>query len=326
LYCFAEQYMEGAPGHELRWDDYIYVLDFYERNGEPKVSLLGGEPTTHPYVADMADYAMQRGFDVRVFTSGIMSDRQRERLAAVWNKHDKDVPRHTINFIVNLNHPSETSEAQAKSQAAFMALAGKRASISFNIHRPDFDLNFAFDAIEQHKLEPTIRLGLTHPIAGAGRQAAFLHPKNYRAVAASLERVFPRFQAGAVIPGFDCGFPPCMFTDEQLGKLVKLRARFTWTCGPVIDIGPDLELWPCFPLTEVRGKSLYDFDSIRAIQEYFHKEVRGQRLRKGAYPECAGCTHLERQMCSGGCQSYAVNEVPIEEGSTGAGARDRALG
>jgi len=309
-YCFADKYMEGGSGEFLGWNDFIYVLDFYERNGLRNVSMLGGEPTIHPDIDDMADYALQRGFDVRMFTSGIMGEKTRQRMAAVWERHPREG---AIHFVVNTNHPSDTPPAELKSQVAFLEAAGRRASLSFNIYKSDFDLGFAFDHVLRYGLTKTIRLGLAHPIASAMSSNLFVPPERYREVADQLLRFQPQFEAAGVKPGFDCGFPLCMFDDAQLGALVKLGSTFNWTCGPVIDIGPDLEIWPCFPLTHVRGKSLYDFDTLQEINDYFTREIREKRGgNTGVFVECDDCTHRDRNQCGGGCVTYAIPEASIE--------------
>jgi radical SAM protein with 4Fe4S-binding SPASM domain len=293
---------ESSAGF-LQWDDYVYVLDFYERNHIEKVSLLGGEPTIHPHVTTMVDYALQRGFDVRMFTSGVTAPAVRERLLAVADKHTA----HKINFIVNVNHPSMTKESELKSQVAFLEHAGARASLSFNIYRPDFDLDFTFDYIARYDLSPTLRLGLAHPISMAKGENSFIAPAQYRAAADNLARYFPKFERCRVVPGFDCGFPMCMFTDEQLGALTKLRSTHHWSCGPVVDIGPDLDVWPCFPLSHMRGKSLYEFDTLEQIMNELGADVRARKKgNTGVYVECDGCSLRDRDICGGGCVTYLI--------------------
>lgn len=303
--------MAGAQGDWLAWDDFIYVLDMYERSRVPVLSVLGGEPTLHPDIVPMMDYALKRGFDFRMFTSGIMALQTRERIFEVVQAHESG--KRKITFIVNVNHPSDTPLPHQKAQSDFLELAGPRASISFNIFRLNFDLDFAFDLVSRHDLMPTIRLGLTHPIAEAREGNAFIGPLDYPTVAVRLERYFPKFATNRVIPGFDCGFPVCMFTDAQLGMLLKLQGTFHWTCGPIVDIGPDLEVWPCFPLSHIRGKSLYDFDSIEAVQRYFLEEVRKRRQgNTGIFVECDECDHRLRGLCNGGCQTYTLPEGAVD--------------
>jgi cyclic pyranopterin phosphate synthase len=315
-YCFADQYMSEAAGGFLGWDDYIYVLDFYERNGIRAVSLLGGEPTVHPDAPEMIDYALQRGFDVRVFTSGVMSARTRERVQDVWMRHE---PARSVHFIVNANEPGSTPAGELQSQQAFLELAGSRASLSFNIYRADFDLSFAVGYMSRYDLKPVLRLGLAHPIASAADGNAFVGPEQYRGVADRLASFFPLLDANKVMPSLDCGFPPCMFTDAQLGQLLKLRTVFSWTCGPVIDIGPDLQIWPCFPLSHIRSKTLYDFDTLDDVLRFLSTEVRNRVGGNcGIYLQCDDCAYKARQLCSGGCVTYMLPEGALAQVNPGA--------
>jgi hypothetical protein len=103
------------------------------------------------------------------------------------------------------------------------------------------------------------------------------------------------------IPGFDCGFPICAFTDAALGAFVKSSATFHWRCAPVVDIGPDLSVWPCFPLSRYNRQSLVDFDSMDQLVQRFTDLVRTEtRGVVGMYDACDDCEHLECR-CTGGC-------------------------
>ncbi|MBK7215049.1 MAG: hypothetical protein IPH88_17510 [Bacteroidales bacterium] len=126
--------------------------------------------------------------------------------------------------------------------------------------------------------------------------------------------VFERFR---VKPGLDCGFPLCVFTDDQLGKLYKITAgHLTFGCGPAVDIGPDMNIWSCFPLSEYHKRSIYDFDSIQDIRRYYedlHKNIRIES--SGIFEACDECIHRDEHVCQGGCLAHMLNsfnnEAPI---------------
>jgi radical SAM protein with 4Fe4S-binding SPASM domain len=295
--------MGEASGGVLSWEDYIYVLDYYHRNDVVSVSLLGGEPTLHPGAVEMVDYALRRNFEVRMFTSGVMPNSVRERLGKLISRLR---PECKLHFIVNVNHPRYTPESQRHAQEAFLSLAGPRASISFNIFEPNFELDFAFDLIQRFDLHQNIRLGLTHPIAG-GQKNTHLGPPAYADVASALDSHVDQFIRNRVSIGLDCGFPFCMFTAEQLGRLVSVRATFHWMCGPVVDIGPDLAIWPCFPLSHLRRKTLYDFARLNDIVDWMKQQIHSERAGcQGIYLECDDCHFRSTQMCGGGCVAYSL--------------------
>ena len=71
-YCFARKHMHDAPPEDiLKWEDLIYIVDFFQAGGDTNISLLGGEPFLHPDIVDYILYIIHRGMHVTVFTSGI---------------------------------------------------------------------------------------------------------------------------------------------------------------------------------------------------------------------------------------------------------------
>lgn len=75
-YCFARKHMHDAPPEDiLKWEDLIYIVDFFQSGGDTNISLLGGEPFLHPEIVDYILYIIQRGMHVTVFTSGVVSEK-----------------------------------------------------------------------------------------------------------------------------------------------------------------------------------------------------------------------------------------------------------
>ena len=45
--------MHDAPPEDiLKWEDLIYIVDFFQAGGDTNISLLGGEPFLHPDIVD----------------------------------------------------------------------------------------------------------------------------------------------------------------------------------------------------------------------------------------------------------------------------------
>jgi hypothetical protein len=108
----------------------------------------------------------------------------------------------------------------------------------------------------------------------------------------------------------DCGFTACMFTPTEVGTLQRCGVRFSFACGVVIDIGPGLEAWFCFPLFQLHRERVLDSKNMHELarkfhvftHEYFNKEV-------GIFEECAGCDYMKRRLCQGGCKSFKSIQV-----------------
>jgi len=310
-YCFASKHMtEGAPDAVLSWEDFIYVADFLQNSGERRFPMLGGEPTLHPQFVEFVAYALDRGFRVHVFTSGVVSERTLEAIASEF----RDEPFDRFHFICNLNDPEQTptSASELRNVHRFLARMGERVIPGFNIYRTDFTLDFLFEAINRFGLQRTLRLGLAHPIPGASTACIRIHDIEH-----VIERMFsfrPLFERMRVKPGLDCGFPMCRFTEQQLGWLMRHGAGISeFGCSPVLDIGPDLTVWPCFPLSSFHRKSLLEFNSQKELLAYYrriHDVVRTEI--GGLYPECDSCWYREDGRCAGGCIAHSVGRFQSE--------------
>lgn len=312
-YCFARDEMSGPTGgRSLSWENLIYIADFLWISGQRKVSLLGGEPTIHPQCLDFILYLIDRGFDVTVFTNGILSPSRLEEFR--W--HLTGLPVERLNLVCNLNDPVQTPASLEETQSIhrFLSVMGPWTRPGFNIYRPDFTLDFLFDHISRFGLKRYLRLGIAHPIPGS--KAGFIHSQDIRQVVERLYSYRQLFNSHRVRPRLDCGFPLCKFSDEELGWLHRFPGHYLFGCGPALDISPDMSVYHCFPLASYKRKSLFDFDSLEQINQHFAQfrdEIKAEIA--GIFEECDGCWRQEDGVCGGGglCQIVGsfINEAPI---------------
>lgn len=311
-YCFARKHMaECSPDDVLAWEDLVYLADLFQRAGERRFSLLGGEPTLHPAFNDMVAYLLARDFTVTVFTSGVMAERTLQEAVAAFG----DLAPERLSFVCNLNDPVQTRSSLAEQEGIkrFLAALGERVAPGFNIYRLDFSLDFLFDLINRYGLRRHIRIGLAHPIVGKRNRHIAL--RDMDTVIGRLFSFRPQFEAFQVTPGLDCGFPMCRFSDEQLAWLYRYTGgRNEFGCGPVLDIGPDMSVWSCFPLSGIAKRSVYEFDSLPQMYEYyadFHRKVKVEA--GGVLPECDTCAVRALDHCKGGCLAHNLNAFESEE-------------
>ena len=74
-WCFARPKMDAYTAKgvtEMSWDDFLQVVDFYERSGMRQMNLLGGEPTRHSRLIDILAFLESKQFSVQITTNGIM--------------------------------------------------------------------------------------------------------------------------------------------------------------------------------------------------------------------------------------------------------------
>jgi len=297
----------------LSWENLIYIADFLQAGVEKHISLLGGEPTLHPAFNDFVLYLLERNFQITVFTSGIMEQGMLEEATSLY----RDLPTETLSFVCNVNDPEKTnaSVAEKESIARFFLAFGPRVCPGFNIYRKDFELDFLFKYINEFGLKRTLRIGLAHPIPQFSTDYVSLG--DLESVIQRLFSYIPMFGAFRVKPGLDCGFPLCRFSDAHLSWLYRYTGgKSQFGCGAVIDIGPDMSVWPCFPLYESNRKSLFEFDSFLQVHDYYtrlHQVVRTEV--GGIFEECDDCQLREDGVCNGGCIAHSMarfhQEAPL---------------
>lgn len=311
-YCFARKHMHDAPPEDiLKWEDLIYIADFFQSGGDTNLSLLGGEPFLHPDIVDYILYIISRGMHVTVFTSGVVS----EKVLAEAARKLGCVDPMMLSFVVNLNNPKETSFSENDAVARFLSAFARFSTLSINVYKLKFDYSFAVDTINKHGLQRHIRLGLAHPIPG--KKNMCIKPEQLRAMAEELMAYIPVFESFDIHVGFDCGMPMCIFTDEEIGRLYKHTfGNVNFRCGAAIDVGPDMSVWACFPLSGYNKKSLLEFQNHEELCRFFadfHNSVRVEV--GGIFEKCDNCKYRQQGICSGGCLSHSlnkfINEVPI---------------
>lgn len=306
-YCFAKKHMENSDQKNLQWEDFIYIVDLFSQKQPNHISLLGGEPTLHKDFVDFVAYLFNRKFTVTVFTSGIMSQTKLDKLKATIDQF----PNQHVNFVLNLNHPNMSTDKENERIDSFLEVFGENTTLSFNYYTLNMDMDYLFDYIEKFNLVRHIRLGLAHPIPGENNMC--IPTENFDEMTEHLASYLPKFMKHNVTAGFDCGFPLCSFTDDQLGKFFKLEKGSAgkstkFVCNAALDIGPDMTVWSCFPLSKYHKKSIYEFDSVDDIYAYYqnlHKEVRAKQA--GIFDECDGCIYKENEKCAGGCLAHLIN-------------------
>jgi len=308
-YCFAREHMDDSALTELSWDNLIYIADFLEISKEHKISLLGGEPTLHSHFVDFTTYLLERNFHVNVFTSGIMSKEKLKDLTLYLSK----IPPERLSFTCNMNHPKLSTEKEIDQIHEFLKAFASFTTLGYNIYQTDLDLEFLVQYINKYKLRRHIRFGLAHPIQGG--KNTYIPASELGIMAKKLVAYCGLFEQNNVAPGFDCGMPMCIFSEEELGKLSKAnKGVLKFGCGPAIDTGPDMMVWSCFPLSGLHKKSLYEFNSMQEIHDYFkniHNKVKAEI--GGIFEKCVTCVYLTNEACMGGCIAHSINQLKDEQ-------------
>jgi radical SAM protein with 4Fe4S-binding SPASM domain len=296
-YCFAKASVAlgTASGQwEMSQAELETVLRYLGRERGP-VSLLGGEPTLHSRYADIVRWLAEQEYDIKVFTNGT-TPQLRESLPPA--------SQNLFAVILNLNHPDTYTRQEWTQIEANGRCLGSRLSLSFNVFTTPFSWEYLREAIVAWKLNPVIRIGLAQPIHGTPN--AFLAEAQMDDACCTLVAMAEALACDGIRLGFDCGFRLCMFSPEQRGILAECGTRFLFDCKPILDIGPNLAVWRCFPFSSEPPVKLTDFDSLHQVEEHFERRWARQQAR-GNTAACRSCRYRRMGTCRGGCLSRTLS-------------------
>jgi len=299
-YCFAKARLTSTektsttPLMDMSWEDLLKVTDFLKRSQIKEFRMLGGEPTLHPRFIDICKHALENGFDLKLFTNGIMNDEQVAFLKGL-------APGHLL-IILNLNEPALQTPYEAERVDVTLRELKHCVTLGFTIFEKNFNLGYIFDTIEKYGLMRRIRLGFSSPILGAENK--YVPTSEYPEVGTRIVSFAEEGLKRGILLGFDCGFALCCFTSEQIGRMFYCNAEFKFICDIIVDIGPNLEVWSCFPLSQVHRTHLDQFKDYDAVVEFYRGKFRPYRSF-GCLDQCTDCNNLGRN-CAGGCLSYTI--------------------
>ena len=319
-YCFAKQGVElgrseGDPSMNLSEEHLEEIIRFFRRSQLTTFAVLGGEPTLHPRFGPMMNRILaEESFkSIIVFTNGVISDSALRFLSASQD------PR--LQVTINLNAPEEYNPSQWARVNEVMKSLGARGGLGVNIYFPGQEYDHLITAINEHCLSRQVRLGLTHPILGAGNRYA--REEDIPAIAYDVLAFCEKTHEHGISCSFDCGFRFCMFSIEQHATLLRLAVKFQSICSPVIDIGTDASVWRCFPLTNQAKLKLADFDTRNQMVDFYDDKFK-HVMPMGNLAECSQCIHRANGLCKGGCLARTLDSF----GSQGSSdyAADDAVG
>lgn len=302
-FCFAqrrisEMIQEKDKGLNMSREDIRYTMDFMERTDERALRLLGGEPTLHPEFVDIVNEALARHFHIHVFTNAMMSKEIADFLASL--------PKDRLSILCNISPQANDTERQISLRNYALDRLGDRVTLGITVTEPEFDYEFLLDHIRRFKLRKSIRIGVAQPIVG--KDNVYLKTSDYRAAGRSIANMARACVKSDVLIGFDCGMTLCMFSEEELGVLATSSEGYSSLCDPIIDIGPNLDVWHCFPLSEVLMTNMRHFKTRREMVNYYRMLITPYK-NLGCRPECLRCDYKRRGQCFGGCMAHAMNAL-----------------
>lgn len=297
-WCFARSKMDQYRSRgiaEMNWQDFLTVVWFYERSGYRQMNLLGGEPTTHSRFMDVLTYLASRGFSTLVATNGIISESLVDALTQAKFSN--------VGFMVNSTFYFDHADDRRRGTDYFLRSVPRAIGLSYTITQRD---------VEQPNLQPVLdrlflimRFGLRRhiqfQIAVPGHEnRGFVPFDQHGAVVELLQSWTHVLLKNRISVGLDCHCIPacCIPSDTQLPFL--LRSSCT---DFMVDIGPDLDVWPCFPLSSETFK-LEQFDTLAELRAFFAS--RGSTESLVHEGDCEACPERLSKSCDAGCRGFQI--------------------
>jgi MoaA/NifB/PqqE/SkfB family radical SAM enzyme len=295
-WCFARPKMDEyrARGiREMSWDDFVSVLDFYERSGIRHMILLGGEPGLHSRFTDILHLLREKKFSVLVGTTGILPESLVDRIV--------DEGFQQLNFALNATSYFEYGEDQKRQVDHFLFRLGRRVALSYTITVRDLAATGIEPVLDRIAMMIKFNLSrhLQFQIAVPGeRNRLFVPFDRYRDLAELVRGWFAVLRKNHIFCKLDCHCVPSCAIPEDLRE----AGIFTAKCDRfMIDIGPGGDIWPCFPLSQ-QSSRLEQFDTMGDIYRHFNRMNAAEHI---LYDEqCQDCGEREAGSCHGGCRGF----------------------
>ena len=261
-YCFAAEQLK-LKKVEMSFRDFKVVLNLLEKSGEKTIRLMGGEPTLHSNFKKFINYIFSHNLQPHLFTNGLFSGEIADFLT---RKEDN------IKYSFNINPPEMYSFKRWKTILKnFKKITTfKNSLIGAVIWQKDFNIDYLISLADEYPLR-AILLRIANPIVGRSNKHIPLN--HYSVLAKNLVREIKKTNENKIKIGFGCGLSKEMFNGGQLSILKKYRvANLNWGCDANsgrFDIGTDLSVFRCFPLSNWQRRKLTDFKNPREIENHF---------------------------------------------------------
>ncbi|HSJ52432.1 MAG TPA: radical SAM protein [Anaerolineae bacterium] len=292
--CFTQD-RPGLRRRFLSLRGFQERLDLLDRSGLDSVRLLGGEPTLHPRFPELVDRAQRAGKAITVFSNGLMPASALACLAAL--------PHRDCTVVVNVVPPAGRTHQR---QRETLRRLGRRALPGLTLDCTGGVPGFVLDLVAETGCRPAVRVSLAHAVL-SGRNR-YVHPKQYRAVAARVVPLARAAAAAGVRLEFDCGFVRCMFSEPDLQVLQDAGVELGWHCSPILDVDLDGQVYYCLPLAGLLSLHLTPTTQAGSLRAEFEARTRPYR-QVGVLAECSTCLFREAGDCAGGCLAAAIRRL-----------------
>lgn len=291
-YCFAMHERQSSGITHMPLHIYEDVLNFLKRSAINEARFLGGEPTEHPDFCEYVGLALHQEFTITIFTGGLVPETSLEYLCGI--------PKKRLAIILNTATPDSAPAQLVKTQERVCQMLASTIELGITLSVPNSDLDFLLNWIERYDLRKRVRLGIAHPILGGTNVS--LRSQKLRILGSSLESFIDNAERASVKIDLDCGFTPCMFSQQFLEAHANLSKSIGLRCNSIIDIMPEGDVISCYALSRMRRFPLTETSTRDELIAMFDQQL-DCFFPVGVYQDCTFCEYNENGSCNGGCRS-----------------------
>lgn len=275
-YCFAKN-MSIDKDTSITEENFINVLKWAKKNKEDNLTLLGGEPTLHPFfdtlIKRFMEFNKENEMSLTILTNG-----------AKLYKYLDILPNGT-SILLNVVPEDELGAAgKIGFELTLEKLIAKKCftdnhplftvALGCNLHHDLKDYSY-FWKINDYCKNHLVRTSVTSP-----QNSKWIYDRDgyYKMMKPIfLEFVDQALERNAKVL-MDCNeIPPCYFDGMEMAKisrLVKERIIYMGFCPPTIQYLPDLSCDCCFGDADFNSsdKKMGDFDSENEAFSFFDKK------------------------------------------------------
>lgn len=309
-YCFASKVRNEYGVNMMDFKTFNLLLDKIEKMENPRVKLLGGEPTIHPQFIDFLDEIIKRKLPTTLISNFLFSEKVRNKIIEV----TKNVP---IDFLVNATNLDENNliEKWATNYNYIYDFLYKfdieeKMGIGYTFEN-DKDWKYYVrytDFLLQYipKIE-RIRLSLNFPDKDKGN---FYFINNKEIGEKFLIMTKKAMDIGAT-PSIDCTVYPCMFQNKEEFKYVrKFVENFKTKCiSSPFDVFPDQKAIYCYPLEKSINIDVKEYENADEAKNKLKDLYK--KIEDNIEPpeECKNCSFFRKE-CNGPCLGfYDLGEI-----------------
>ncbi|MCB0539311.1 MAG: radical SAM protein [Bacteroidetes bacterium] len=310
-YCFASNEMAKQDAKAvLQKKDIPIVLDFIRNSGPDfNLNIIGGEPFLYrelPYLVEKV-LELDNVRKICIFTGGIASSK------VVQNLCHLDISR--VNFLFNMNekkdYKTEKEYELVLKNFDLLVSNGFKANFGYNIYELDFNYQEILDLCLEYGTH-NLRWTIAFPELIPNPNTITLLPQEYKLVADKVADFLEVAYQAKIKAALDCPVPKCFFSNEQMGRISytqPLTSSAIKACGPVIDVTPDLEVFRCYALSNLKRTKLTNFFNYQAAVEFYESNIDQIYQIPETFEYCNKCEFAMNQTCYGGCIAHSPDSI-----------------